>query len=88
VSDPLLIASKSDGVILLGRAGFTRRDRLEQAATALTQSGIRLVGVVLNQQTSQTSGYYYYYGDYGSSTGKMDQPVFTGGTSGHLSSTD
>jgi capsular exopolysaccharide synthesis family protein len=66
VSDPLLVGTKTDGMVLLGRSGTTRRDRLANAADALEKAGIRLVGIVLNQEHSRGAGYYYYYGDYGS----------------------
>src|SRR5690606_19232277 len=50
VSDPLVIGSKTDGLILLGRPGSTRRDRFQEATNALHQAGIRVIGVVLNQE--------------------------------------
>jgi Mrp family chromosome partitioning ATPase len=53
-------------MVLLSRSGTTRRDRLADAAAALEKAGIRLVGIVLNQEHSRGAGYYYYYGDYGS----------------------
>ena len=72
VSDPLLIGTKADGVLLLGRAGHTRRERLAHAAETLRAASVRLVGVVVNRQSSRDSGYYYYYGDSGASTEKRD----------------
>jgi capsular exopolysaccharide synthesis family protein len=68
VSDPLLIGTKTDGMILLTRAGHTRRDRLQMAATSLQQAGVRLVGVVVNQQSVGSGEAYYYYRDYGASS--------------------
>ena len=65
VSDPLVIGTKTDGMILLARAGHTRRDRLQRAAASLQQAGVRLVGVVVNQQAGHEGEGYYYYRDYG-----------------------
>lgn len=62
VSDPLVIASRVDGVALVCRAGRTRIDALRRAAQTLTQGEVRLVGVVVNHQTGREgAGYYYYY---------------------------
>lgn len=67
VSDPLVIGTKTDGMILLARAGHTRRDRLQKAASSLQQAGVRLVGIVVNQQAGHEGEGYYYYRDYGMS---------------------
>lgn len=64
VSDPLVVATKVDGVVLVCRANHTRLDALRRAASSLQQGGIRVVGAVLNQRSGRGSGgYYYYYGD-------------------------
>jgi non-specific protein-tyrosine kinase len=65
VSDPLVVGTKTDGVVLMGRAGHTRRDRLVQATAALRQAQLRVVGIVINQQSTRSGG-YYYYGEYDS----------------------
>lgn len=67
VSDPLVIGTRTDGMILLARAGQTRRDRLATVSSSLRQAGVRLIGVVVNQQSGRHGGAYYYYGDYGTS---------------------
>lgn len=83
VSDPLVIGTKSDGMILLTRAGHTRRDRLQKAASSLQQAGVRLVGVVVNQQAGHEGEGYYYYRDYGmpaqTSTGPSTPAPVRGG---------
>ncbi|MEA2582888.1 MAG: tyrosine-protein kinase [Thermomicrobiales bacterium] len=75
-SDPLVLAPDTDGVVLISRAGRTRRDALRLATESLNQGGIRIVGVVLNQNSTRESG-YYYYSDYYAPSGpaaKFDDP--------------
>ena len=49
-----------DGVIVVGRAGFSRRDRLRLAVRVLEQSGKRVFGLVITDAKGPTrSGYYY-----------------------------
>jgi Mrp family chromosome partitioning ATPase len=53
-----------DGVVLVVRYGQTRRDQLQQAATALKQVGATTSGVVLNmvpQKAELTRAYGYEY---------------------------
>lgn len=61
VSDALITSRRSDGVLLLARAGLTKRDALQSAATLLRQGDIRLMGLVLNQRPPDGTGSYYYY---------------------------
>lgn len=65
VSDPLVIATNVDGVMLVCRAGQTRLDALRRAAASLQQGAVRIVGTVVNQQSGRgADGYYYYTGYY------------------------
>ncbi len=60
----LLRLADVDGVILIGRAGVTRRDRLRGAARVLAQSSQRVFGLVVTDvKTSSRSDYYSYYDD-------------------------
>ncbi len=59
VSDPLILAAHVDGMIVVSLGGKTRLDHLKRAATTLQQSGVRIIGVVLNQQGAKEAGYYY-----------------------------
>lgn len=62
VSDPLVIATHVDSVMMVSRAGRTRIDAAKRAVESLPRENVRLVGMVLNQQTGRGSdGYYYYY---------------------------
>ena len=64
VSDPLTVATRVDGMILVCKANHTRIDALRHAAQAVRQGNIRLVGVVLNQLKDKRAVGYYgeYYG--------------------------
>jgi non-specific protein-tyrosine kinase len=84
VSDPLVIGTKTDAMILLTRARHTRRDRLQKAAASLQQAGVRLVGIVVNQQPGREGEGYYYYRDYGTppqTSSASSSPVRLGGQS-------
>lgn len=48
VTDATVLAGLADSVILVARAGRTRRSALKHALTQLALSGIPLEGVVLN----------------------------------------
>ncbi len=60
VTDATLLATKLDGVLLVLRAGGTRRDHAERAKELLERVSIRLVGAVLtNAQVDVRMGGYY-----------------------------
>ncbi|MDP9366943.1 MAG: polysaccharide biosynthesis tyrosine autokinase [Chloroflexota bacterium] len=68
VSDPLVVATGADGVILVCQAGRTRTEALRRAVGALHHGSARVVGAVLNQQSArdgQTYGYPGYDGPRG-----------------------
>ncbi|MCL5934898.1 MAG: CpsD/CapB family tyrosine-protein kinase [Firmicutes bacterium] len=63
VTDPVLLASLVDGVILVINAGSTKIDLINSALDQLKKSSGRILGVVLNDVKSN-AGYYnynYYY---------------------------
>lgn len=66
VADSMLLAPQADGVILVLRAGQTRRDHAKQAKEAFERSGVRILGIVLNDVDFDTASYYYqhYYARY------------------------
>ncbi len=60
VTDGTLLAAKLDGVMLVLRAGGSRRDQAERAKDLLEQVNVRLVGVVLtNAPVDLRMGSYY-----------------------------
>jgi capsular exopolysaccharide synthesis family protein len=64
VTDAVLLGAKVDGVLLVVRAGRTRRDNAARAKEALERVGVRLVGAVLNNvpRAAVGAGYAGYYG--------------------------
>jgi capsular exopolysaccharide synthesis family protein len=60
VTDAALLASKLDGVVLVLRAGATRREHAERAKELLERINVRIVGAVLtNAQVDTRVGGYY-----------------------------
>lgn len=72
VSDAILIAPKTDGVVLVIRAGFTPYDSVEHALSSAKFANVNILGVVLNGSDIQNHYYKYkryrgykYYSYYG-----------------------
>ena len=65
VSDPLVIASSADGVILVASAGETDRRQVERAAEQLAQVNAPAIGAVLNSLDADHGGSYSYRYTYG-----------------------
>ena len=70
VTDGAILAAKSDGALVVVRAGKTRRDQLAHAIGMLNDVGAPLLGAVLTMMPTRGSGaysynYYYYGGSYG-----------------------
>jgi len=59
----LLRLSEVDGVIMVARGSFSRRDRVKAASRVLAASGRRVFGMVLTEMKSSTASGYYYYED-------------------------
>ena len=59
----LLRLSAVDGVIMVARGGFSRRDRVKAASRVLAASGRRVFGMVLTEMKAPTKTGYYYYED-------------------------
>ena len=75
-ADALVLAPHTDGVVLLSRAGQTRRDSLRRAVATLQHGSIRIIGTVLNGQSGSGESGYYYAEYYSSETGptRSDAP--------------
>lgn len=52
-SDALVIASNSDGIVLVCRSGHTKIEALRRSAETLQRGAVRIVGVVVNKENSQ-----------------------------------
>jgi polysaccharide biosynthesis transport protein len=66
VTDATVLAARADGVILVIKAGTTRRTIVRRAVKQLADVQARISGVVLNQVNVRKSSYYYpsYYARY------------------------
>ena len=67
VTDAQVLASQTDGVLLLVKSGESQIEAVQRAKSAISQTGGRLLGVVLNDVRPQHmygSYYYYYYHNY------------------------
>ena len=69
VSDPLIIASLSDGVVFVTKFNKIRRDHARKTVQRIQDAGINILGVVLNDidfdgKDSYYYSYYYYQNRY------------------------
>ncbi|NOT62448.1 MAG: polysaccharide biosynthesis tyrosine autokinase [Acidobacteria bacterium] len=70
VTDPVVLSTRVDGVILVVQAGRSTRDILRRARQELTHVGAKVFGVVLNNLDMRREGYgpndasYYAAGSY------------------------
>jgi capsular exopolysaccharide synthesis family protein len=63
--EPLQMAAAVDGVVMVAVAGETHRKAIELALSTLRRVRANVLGLVLNEITSETSDGYYYHGYYG-----------------------
>ena len=73
VTDPAILATLVDGVLLIVRHGKTPREAAARAAQHMLDVGGRIVGVVLNDIDVSGKGYRSYNGHY--SEYKADDPT-------------
>lgn len=66
VSDPMVIATQGDGVLLVVDAQSTRKVSVRQSVRSLEAVGVKILGTVMNNvKASETDQYgYAYYGGY------------------------
>ena len=63
--EPLQMAAAADGVVMVAVAGETNRKALDIALSTLRRLRANVLGLVLNEITSDSSEGYYYHGYYG-----------------------
>jgi receptor protein-tyrosine kinase len=65
VADAAVLATATDGSIIVARHGNTTRDQLREATSRIEGVGGRLFGIVINMipRRAADSYYYYYYED-------------------------
>ncbi len=78
VADAMVLAPLVDGVIFVADAAGTPRDAVIQARAQLDQVGARMLGAVLNNVDSGTTGYAYYGSQYGYGPTGNGQPAANG----------
>ncbi len=61
VTDPVVLSTKVDGVIMVVNPGKTKKDALKAAMMQFERSEARILGVVVNQIGKNASYYYDYY---------------------------
>ncbi|HWX43310.1 MAG TPA: capsular biosynthesis protein, partial [Blastocatellia bacterium] len=71
VTDPVIISTLVDGVILVVHGGKSTREVVKRARQELASVGAKVFGVVLNNLDLKREGYdeYYYYYQYYASDG-------------------
>lgn len=63
VTDPQVLATKVDGVLMVVRQGYTRKEEVKKAKEALENVNANILGYVMNgKELSDSAGYYAYYG--------------------------
>lgn len=62
VSDPMIIASQGDGVLLVVDAQSTRKRSVQQSIRSLESVGARVLGTVMNNVSASETDYYGYTG--------------------------
>jgi capsular exopolysaccharide synthesis family protein len=76
VSDPMLLASEVDGVLLIVKAGKTSRELVKRATEILRSTSGHLLGVVMNNLASVLPSHYdynsYHYDYYSRPTDKLE----------------
>jgi capsular exopolysaccharide synthesis family protein len=73
VTDPLILSTLVEGVILVVQGGKCTRDILRQSRQMLGSVSAKILGVVLNNVSTQHQKYYEsaYYANYGSYTQRV-----------------
>ena len=61
LADAAVLATQTDGVLLILDSGVTRREVARRAMEALRRVNARVVGAILNRLPTSGGGYYYYY---------------------------
>jgi capsular exopolysaccharide synthesis family protein len=64
VTDPVILSTLVDGVILVVHSGKSTREMLRRTRQELAIVGGKVFGVVLNNVDVKREAYYEYYGNY------------------------
>ena len=79
VSDPLMIAAATDGIIFVSKFNKVRREHARKTVQRIQDAGINIVGACINDldfegKDSYYYSYYYYQNRYYASHYKSDKP--------------
>ena len=79
VSDPLMIAAATDGIIFVSKFNKVRREHARKTVQRVQDAGINIVGACINDldfegKDSYYYSYYYYQNRYYASHYKSDKP--------------
>ena len=74
LADSRILASLVDGVLLVAKSGATPREQIRQSQSGIRSAGANLIGVVLNNVTLHTNG-YYGLGIYGSNGNSHSEAI-------------
>lgn len=64
LTDAQIMATRSDGVILVVSAGTSKRDLVKKCKQNMERVNANILGVVLNNQNRKDAESYYYYYEY------------------------
>jgi Mrp family chromosome partitioning ATPase len=62
VSDPTILATQADGVLLVLDVQNTRKGAVRRSVRSLEAVGANILGTVMNNVKTSRAHYYYYYG--------------------------
>jgi non-specific protein-tyrosine kinase len=88
VTDPIVLATQVDAVLLVASAGSTRRKELKHALGRLRSVNAHVLGVTLNRLSSKSENYYYmesYYSDVEDAEAKASAASVVTGMNGNKS---
>ncbi len=74
VTDPIVISSKVDGVLLIVHPGQTKLNSLKLAIDQFEHAGARVIGLVFNRISRHNAYYYEYYNQNYYYQGNEDRP--------------
>ena len=85
VTDPVILSTLVDGVILVVHGGRSSRHMVQRARQELVSVGAKIFGIVLNNIDLAREGYYdnYYYYRYYSSYGQEGEEKVSASQPGH-----
>ena len=64
VSDPLSVATRCDGIVFISRFNRIRREHARRIVQRLKETGVQVIGGLINDISAESSHSYYYYSDY------------------------